>query len=49
MAKTYPIEDTIIDLNVGGQYFSTYKTTLCKYEDSMIATMFSGRLEDNYI
>jgi BTB/POZ domain-containing protein KCTD7/14 len=42
------IEDTckfpsIINLNVGGYYFTTSLSTLLKYEDSMLAVMFSGR------
>lgn len=33
----------IIDLNVGGKYFTTYKSTLCSYKNSMLAAMFSNR------
>ena len=37
---------TIIKLNVGGKKYSTTKSTLCmQYEDSMLASMFSGRYE----
>jgi hypothetical protein len=34
-----------IDLNVGGQLFSTSLTTLRSEPDSMLAAMFSGRFE----
>jgi len=43
MAKRYHLEDGIIELNVGGKHFSTYKSTLCKVEGSMLEAMFSGR------
>ncbi|CAF1196217.1 unnamed protein product [Rotaria sordida] len=33
----------VIDLNVGGFYYTTSLSTLRKYEDSMLAVMFSGR------
>ena len=32
----------LIELNVGGFYFTTTKTTLCRYEDSMLSLMASG-------
>jgi len=32
-----------IRLNVGGSYFVTTKSTLTKFSDSMLGTMFSGR------
>ncbi len=32
----------IIHLNVGGQRFSTYRSTLIKYKDSMLYAMFAG-------
>ena len=32
-----------IVLNVGGVRFETLRSTLCKYNDSMLAAMFSGR------
>lgn len=35
----------VIDLNVGGYLFTTSLSTLTKYEDSMLAVMFSGRHE----
>ena len=39
--------DDIIHLNIGGQKFSTTRSTLCQVEGSLLATMFSGRWEDN--
>jgi len=38
-------EDDIIDLNVGGTYFTTYKSTVLSHltEGSMLSAMFSGR------
>ena len=33
----------IIRLNIGGAKFSTTLGTLCKFPDSMLAVMFSGR------
>ncbi|XP_019640693.1 PREDICTED: BTB/POZ domain-containing protein KCTD7-like [Branchiostoma belcheri] len=39
-ASTFP---KVIDLNVGGVHFTTSLSTLRKYEDSMLAAMFSGR------
>ena len=35
-----------IQLNVGGQKFSTTRSTLCQVEGSLLAAMFSGRWED---
>ncbi len=39
-------DDDIIRLNVGGQKFTTARSTLCQVEGSLLATMFSGRWED---
>ena len=39
-------DDDIIRLNVGGQNFTTTRSTLCQVEGSLLATMFSGRWED---
>jgi len=39
------IDEPILELNVGGTHFTTYKSTLCKYPDSMLAAMFSGRYD----
>lgn len=36
---------SVIDLNVGGCHFTTSLSTLRKYEDSMLAVMFSGRYD----
>ncbi|KAI8499779.1 Guanylate-binding protein 5 [Branchiostoma belcheri] len=33
----------VVELNVGGTHFTTCLTTLRKYPESMLATMFSGR------
>ena len=38
--------DDIISLNVGGQKFTTTRSTLCQVEGSLLSTMFSGRWED---
>jgi hypothetical protein len=35
--------EEVIDLNVGGQYFTTTRTTLCSVKGSMLEAMFSGR------
>lgn len=35
----------VIDLNVGGCHYTTSLSTLRKYEDSMLAVMFSGRYD----
>ncbi|XP_048255261.1 BTB/POZ domain-containing protein KCTD7-like [Haliotis rufescens] len=38
------MEDSqVVDLNVGGRHLTTSLSTLTKYPDSMLATMFSGR------
>ena len=39
--------DDIINLNVGGTKLTTLRSTLCQVEDSLLATIFSGRWEDN--
>ena len=33
----------VIVIDVGGVRFKTLRSTLCKYDDSMLAAMFSGR------
>ena len=40
-------DDDLIDLNVGGTKFTTTRSTLCQVQDSFLASMFSGRWEDN--
>ena len=40
-------DDDIINLNVGGQKFTTTRSTLCQVKDSLLASMFSGRWEDS--
>ena len=42
MKEVNEIQENMIKLNVGGQYFTTSKTTLCAERDSMLAIMFSG-------
>ena len=37
----------IIHLNVGGQKLTTKRSTLCQVENSLLATMFSGRWEES--
>lgn len=37
--------EEIVDLNVGGRYFTTTRSTLCKYSGSMLAAMFGGDLQ----
>ena len=41
------MSDNIINLNVGGTKLTTLRSTLCQVKDSLLATMFSGRWEDN--
>ena len=40
-------DDDLIDLNVGGTKLTTTRSTLCQVEGSLLASMFSGRWEDN--
>jgi hypothetical protein len=40
-------DEDIIHLNVGGQKITTKRSTLCQVEYSLLASMFSGRWEDN--
>ena len=40
-------DDDLIDLNVGGTKLTTTRSTLCQLQDSLLASMFSGRWEDN--
>ena len=39
-------DDDIISINVGGQKFTTTRSTLCQIEGSLLSIMFSGRWED---
>lgn len=41
--EKYPIEEDIIELNVGGRYFATYRNTLVAQENTLLEAMFSGR------
>ena len=38
----------IVRLNVGGLIFTTSRSTLCKYPDSMLGAMFGGKFEITY-
>lgn len=40
-----PQISSVLLLNVGGVFFTTLKTTLTRFADSMLAVMFSGRHE----
>ena len=40
-------DNDIIHLNVGGHKLTTKRSTLCQVEDSLLASMFSGRWEDS--
>ena len=42
MQQLHNIQENIITLNVGGQIYSTSKSTLCSQKESMLAAMFSG-------
>jgi len=43
--KIYLPDSDIIMLNVGGEYFTTYLSTMQKAEASMLGTMFSGKFD----
>ncbi|CAE7651021.1 SHKBP1, partial [Symbiodinium sp. CCMP2456] len=38
-------EDDLIALNVGGEVFTTRRSTLCVFDDSYLSNLFSGRWE----
>jgi hypothetical protein len=40
---TYDFENSKIKLDVGGQHFTTTKTTITRFPASIIGAMFSGR------
>ena len=40
-------DNDIIDLNIGGQKLTTKRSTLCQVENSLLATMFSGRWDES--
>lgn len=42
---TSDVDDEVLTLNVGGHLFSTRRSTLCAYEGSYLANLFSGRWE----
>ncbi|XP_065885242.1 uncharacterized protein [Dysidea avara] len=41
--STFAFHGQVIDLNVGGTRYSTSRSTLTKYPESMLGVMFSGR------
>ena len=41
--NTFIFHGQVIDLNVGGTHYSTSRSTLTKYPESMLGVMFSGR------
>jgi len=43
LARKDPIDSEVIEISVGNQVFVTMKTTLCKFEGSTLAALFSGR------
>lgn len=43
VAETREAPQEVVELNVGGTIFQTFRSTLVKFPDSMIAAMFSGR------
>jgi len=47
MGKLPPSTSPIVNLNVGGEKMSTSRATLVLIEGSLLATMFSGKCEDN--
>ena len=42
MQQLHNIQENVITLNIGGQLYSTSKSTLCSQQESMLAAMFSG-------
>ena len=42
MQRVNKIQKDMISLNIGGNYYSTSKPTLCSQKNSMLAAMFSG-------
>ena len=43
ISSKYAIRSQILEFCVGGKVFTTYKCVVCKYPDSMLATLLSGR------
>eukprot|EP00929_Paragymnodinium_shiwhaense_P072790 TRINITY_DN36956_c0_g1_i1.p1 TRINITY_DN36956_c0_g1~~TRINITY_DN36956_c0_g1_i1.p1 ORF type:complete len:498 (-),score=128.51 TRINITY_DN36956_c0_g1_i1:36-1529(-) len=41
------VDEDVLELNVGGQLFSTRRSTLCLFEGSYLANLFSGRWESS--
>ncbi|KAK3102117.1 hypothetical protein FSP39_008910 [Pinctada imbricata] len=37
--------EEIVNINVGGVKYSTYRSTLCKYPNSRLGAMFDGKIE----
>jgi len=44
-ALKFPVSDGVLELNVGGEIFTTTRQTLLKAEGSLIGVMFSGRYD----
>jgi hypothetical protein len=42
LRRAYPL-DSIININVGGQHFTTSLATLTRFPETMLGSMFSGR------
>lgn len=44
---TSEVDDEVLTLNVGGSVFATRRSTICLYEGSYLAMLFSGRWESS--
>jgi hypothetical protein len=43
MERRGTIDEEVVELNVGGETFTTFRSTLLKAENSMLSAMFSGK------
>jgi hypothetical protein len=43
MKRRGKIDEEVVELNVGGETFTTFRSTLMKAENSMLSAMFSGK------